>query len=199
VRKCQTAFGKRYRLERGFSGKRKECLTGWQAKAPAPPSVNSEQSAGRKPGGRPEGLTPRSSLTVAAPMLSEPRPLEAVKKFRPLMNADKRGLKMLVLSALIRVNLRPDSIFSQLLRLGSGVGKRWNSAGRKVRSCLFLGPAVYVVIVLARAVLGHAGHDLRRHVLHIVEDNVGDVTVAYGRRSLLCKLFYPLFMGTTLI
>jgi hypothetical protein len=32
------------------------------------------------------------------------------------MNADKRGLKMLVLSALIRVNLRPDSIFSQLLR-----------------------------------------------------------------------------------
>jgi mono/diheme cytochrome c family protein len=39
-----------------------------------------------------------------------------VKKFRPLMNADKRGLKMLVLSALIRVNLRPDSIFSQLLR-----------------------------------------------------------------------------------
>jgi hypothetical protein len=31
------------------------------------------------------------------------------------MNADKRGLKMLVLSALIRVNLRPDSIFSQLL------------------------------------------------------------------------------------
>jgi hypothetical protein len=60
-------------------------------------------------------------------MLSEPRPLEAVKKFGPLMNADKRGLKMLVLSALIRVNLRPDSIFSQLLSLGSGVGKRWNS------------------------------------------------------------------------
>jgi hypothetical protein len=35
------------------------------------------------------------------------------------MNADKRGLKMLGLSALIRVNLRPDAIFSQLLTLAA--------------------------------------------------------------------------------
>jgi hypothetical protein len=48
-----------------------------------------------------------------------PLPAEAVKRFRPLMNAEKRGLKMLVLSALIRVNLRPDSIFSQLLTVAA--------------------------------------------------------------------------------
>jgi hypothetical protein len=39
--------------------------------------------------------------------------------------------------------------------------------GEKERSCLFSGPAVDIVIVLARAVLGHGRHGFRRDVISI--------------------------------
>lgn len=37
------------------------------------------------------------------------------------------------------------------------------------RSCSSFGPAVDVVIVLARAVFRHTGHDFRRHTSHVFE------------------------------
>jgi hypothetical protein len=31
------------------------------------------------------------------------------------------------------------------------------------------------MVVLARAIVGHARHDLRRHILHVFADQVGDM------------------------
>jgi hypothetical protein len=46
-------------------------------------------------------------------------PLEVVKEFRPLMNADKHGLKTKILSASIGVHLRLETILFQLLTVAA--------------------------------------------------------------------------------
>jgi|SRR5580658_2613422 hypothetical protein len=53
----------------------------------------------------------------------------------------------------------------------------WRSLIASGISSLSFGPAVNVVIVLTSPVLGHGRRDLRRHILHILADHIGNMPV----------------------
>jgi hypothetical protein len=63
-----------------------------------------------------EAVTAVGVPLAARLAVTEPRPSEAVKEFKPQMNADEHRLKTGILSALICVYLRLKTFFSQLLR-----------------------------------------------------------------------------------
>ena len=54
----------------------------------------------------------------------------------------------------------------------------------RATSLFSLGPAVDVVVVLARTIFGHRRHDLRRHVLHGIDDDFPDGTVIFDDQRL---------------
>src|ERR1700727_1381175 len=67
---------------------------------------------------------------------------------------------------------------------------------RKAWPCLLLGPAIDVMIVLARAILGHGRHYFRRYIAHVGENDLRDgFERALVRRFEADQLVEPRFEG----